>query len=191
MKIASKSFTKREKVMVVVLLLLLVGVAYFYALYTPTKNQLAQLENERYTLESELMVLQAEQAEILRLQAELERIQAEAAAGGVQTSVQDYDNFNAMMDQLNMLMKGTTEYSMNFGTVDMSNEIVRRPVTMNFKCNTYSNAKEILKQLATGPFRCQISDLAINANNGQNSNVGINRGPVTVAVTITYFEMKK
>lgn len=187
MKLAEKNLTVREKIMICVLLLLVVCVAYYYAVYNPVKAQLAQLDEERYTMETELMVLETQNVEIVRLQKELEQLQADAAAKGSQSSVPDYDNFNAMMDQLNLLMKGTTEYSMNFGTVDMSQSIVRRPITMSFKCNSYESAKNILKQLAMGPYRCQISDLAMTASeNGR----GINKGGVTVAVTVTYFEMK-
>ena len=59
MKVFSRAFTLREKLLLMVLCLLLLGVFYVQCVDMPVREGIAAAENERASLETELMVVEA------------------------------------------------------------------------------------------------------------------------------------
>lgn len=174
----SREFTRREKVLLLVLAVLVLGMTYYLLIHQPTTSQITEITAEQSQADSDLMLAQATHAQLVHMQEEL----AELAASGVQeTEVPLYDNLQLVMNHLNEILAGTSDYSLSFQPVDLSEEFVRRTIQMTFSCPDYNQARQIITVLASGPYRCQIGDLQLSA--GQ-------QGSVSVTMSITYFEVQ-
>ncbi|MDD6881332.1 MAG: type II secretion system protein GspM, partial [Firmicutes bacterium] len=77
MRVLSRKFTKREKFLLSVLCLILVGFVYMQLIYTPIQNRIAAAESEKQTLEAELMAVNTKVERIESMERELESLVAQ------------------------------------------------------------------------------------------------------------------
>lgn len=184
----SKQFTRREKVLMTVLALLMVGAAYFFAVHQPVEASLEQIAARRDEAGLEVMVLEAKQARLDEMRRELEEILAQPNA----PETPKYDNLQQLMVFLNAIMGPATDYSLSFQNVEAPEEgqIVRRVVDMSFTCTDYGAARAAVEHLRDCPFRCQIGALTMApAGAGQDAPAaGLTGGAVQVSLSITFFE---
>ena len=92
----------------------------------------------------------------------------------------DYDNLQPVMMELHTVLTGT-EYSLSFGTVDTSQHIVRREISLSFTCSGYDTAKAVLQRLHDSLYRCMLSNITISL--GQAAD-----GGAAVSGSLVYFE---
>ncbi|MDY3617752.1 hypothetical protein [Agathobaculum sp.] len=170
-----RSFTTREKVLLLILALMLVGLAYYMLIQVPVTEQLSALQSEQITAETELIITQARKAQMENMQEELDNAAKQEQAVGVP----EYDNQPALLNFLHQALDGTS-YTVNFDEADISTQFVRRPASIKFSALNYENAKAVVQALANAPYRCQIGDVVFLAN-----DTGI-----TVQMKITYFEVQ-
>lgn len=171
-----RSFTTREKVLMLILAVLMCGLAYYYVIHLPVTTQLTQLTTEKSEIETEMLIAQAKQMQIQNMQSELEELAA--APGGPMAAVPEYDNVQNVMNLLNQTLAGTLDYSVRFQQFDLSAQFVRRVVTLTFTTPDYNQAKATVQTLAAAPYRCQVGNLSI----------GVSEQGVTTDMTITFFE---
>ena len=96
-------------------------------------------------------------------------------------SIADYDNLQPVMFELNSILASTQDYSLSFSTVDASQTIVRRSISIAFTTDSYASAKAVLQQLHDSSYRCMLYSVSLNL--GRDA-----QGPVTVSGTIVFFE---
>lgn len=82
------------------------------------------------------------------------------------------------MFELNSILKNSQSYSLSFGTVDSSQSIVRRSISMQFTAVNYDAAKDILQQLHDSQYRCLLNDV----------NIASGTADVSVTASIIFFE---
>ena len=97
-------------------------------------------------------------------------------------SLAPYDNLQPVMVELHRVLSAAQDYSLAFSTVETEETIVRRSISLSFTSGSYSAAKDILKELHDGMYRCLLSDLSITI--GQEATNGL----TTVSGTIVFFE---
>lgn len=185
----SKQFTKREKVLLVLLAVLLLAACYYWFVQQPIANELERIEMERSEAQAEQIVLDAKAQRLEEMRAELELLFAQP--GGL-AETPAYDNLQNIITQFNAILASASEYNLNFQPVEMPEEgnVVRRVINMNFTCGSYAVAQDMVQRLHDGPYRCQIGPLAIApAATVGADGASLNRGPVQVSLTITYFEI--
>ena len=85
------------------------------------------------------------------------------------------------MFELNSILASTQDYSLSFSTVDASQTIVRRSISIAFTTDSYASAKAVLQQLHDSAYRCMLD--SVNLNLGRDA-----QSPVTVSGTIVFFE---
>ena len=87
--------------------------------------------------------------------------------------------------ELNHILAASTEYTLNFGTVDMldGGYIVRRPLSLQFSAKNYAAARGILTALHDSANVNQISDLSVSLP--EDSDKG-----VQVTCSVTFYELK-
>ena len=171
-----RSFTTREKVLMLILAVMLCGLAYYYIIQVPVTTQLSELSNQKSEIETEMLIAQSKQMQIQRMQNELEELAA--APGGPMAAVPEYDNVQNVMNLLNQTLAGTLDYSVRFQQFDLSEQFVRRVVSITFTTADYNQAKATVQTLASAPYRCQVGNLSI----------GVSEQGVTTDMTITFFE---
>lgn len=189
----SKQFTLREKVLLVLLSLLLVGAAYFWLVHQPVEAAMSEISLAMEDADMERTVLQVKRQRLEDMKAELEGILS-GTGSGVETP--DYDNLQNVMVFLNGILANAGDYSLDFQSVEQPEEgnIVRRVINMSFTCPSYADAVSVLTRLHDCAFRCQIGTLSLMPADGQETGGGETRaaalldGPVQVNLGVTFFE---
>ena len=115
----SRSFTKREKILLLIMAVLLLGLVYYRFVIVETANAV-----ERYDvseLESELLVEQMKAESKAKMLAEMEN--GTIKANG---KVASYNNIKNEIRELNDILGGTSGYNISFEQAVRSGDSVRR-----------------------------------------------------------------
>lgn len=175
MKILSRNFKRSEKVLLVILGIILVGLLYYRLVYVNIEETIATANTEAEALQSELDVAQVQLASMQKMQNELDEIEADPNA----SRIESYNNSAAEIAFLNDILEGTIQYAISFADVTRSGDLIRRNFTLQYQTNNYAEAQEISKALSNGEMRCLIGDV----------NCSIDKdGLVTISETATFFE---
>ena len=171
-----KRLSARERLLLVILLILGAYMVYQYVFYMPTKAKIDYYKQEATTLDDQIIVSEAKIIKLARMEKELEEIKAGDASK--LKVLPQYDNSRNVMNSLSSILENAVQYEVSFSGVSEADGIVRRDITLNYACNAYDVAKAILVQINDGPYRCLVKDVYIT----QNADVW------NVNVEITYFE---
>lgn len=176
----------RENILLVALLLLLSGVAYYAFFYMPLQTELQGVETQVSALEKQNEAETAKAEKLRQMKKELNSL----ISSKQETEVANYDNSKAIMSQLNGILASADSYSLSFGTPAFgSNGVVRRQVAVSFTAPSYTVAKAVIQEFAQSRWRCLVNSISF-ASAGGTPGVGANimSGAVSVNATITYFE---
>jgi hypothetical protein len=178
-----RAFTKREKVLLVILAVVMLAGFYVLSVQNPVHTRLQELEAqlENVELEAEIAQLQADRYQAM--QQELESLFAQPKSEI--TVMPPYDNLQPLMNQLNLIFAPATSFDLNFQPIVIEDSVARRAIGMDFTCADYTVARGIIEQLSYTGWRCLVSELTLSAAR-QDSDVA--SGSVSVTATITYFE---
>ncbi len=112
MKILSRDFTLFEKVLISILVIVLLGLAYFQFVDKPVKAALEKAANEKIALNVELKAVQEKIAELESMQADLDRILADP-------TIKKMPSYNAIIEIRKILndLLGDLGYRMTFSEV--------------------------------------------------------------------------
>ena len=163
----NRELTRRETVLLLILVVLVIFLGYFKLIFEPIQDQVAQYQDttsqEQSELEQDLILLTRKQ--------EMQRKIEEVRASGEERTIPQYDNSRRLMLDLHRILDSAVGY------------IVLRPVTMSFQTHTYAQARAIVDALSESENMNQISDLSIRTNQGQDRDL------VQTDLVITYFEV--
>lgn len=174
--------TARESLMLVFLVVLLIGVGYYMGFYTPLQNEMASIATQSAETDTLITTSMTKVAKMDEMQAELDDIFARPAEEI--TEIAPYDNKEVVLNQLYGILGRTQDYSLSFTDPEVQDDgTVRRNISMNFHCESYADAKEVIRDLTDSQWRCLVSNLAIACDEDNMMEYG-----VTVTATITFFE---
>ena len=180
MKKLNREFTTREKLLILLLCLILVGLAYYQFVDQPVRTALNNAHAERDSLLTELTAVNAKLAVMRRMRDEMEDI----TAGGTVSEMKSYNNSKPEIALLNDILRGTPDYTITFADVTRDNDQIRRNFSLTFVSDKYASIQRIVKQLSESPYRCLIGDLKISVTRGKT----MEEGPINVNATATFFE---
>jgi len=173
-----KGLSTREKILLLILILVSLIAVYYYMFYIPTQDKISYYKSEALQVDDQIIVAEAMSIKMNMMEKELEAIKS-----GDMTNVKElppYDNSRNVMDSLSTILADASQYNVSFSGVSEEDGIVRRDITLNYDCNSYDSAKAILTQIYNSDYRCLMKDLHIKAGNGVWN----------INVKITYFEYK-
>ena len=176
MKIMSRDFTTREKIMLLVLTLILLAAGYYAVIDQPIRTAINEAKSQQDELNTELMLLQTKAASLSRMQSELDSIEQSGSLG----KMGSYNNSKAELDELNQLLQDAKTY---FSDVTRDGDLIRRSFSLTFSAADYDKAADLVNRLCTGEWRCIVSDLRYVA-----AGDDLNTGSVNVGVTATFYE---
>lgn len=189
----NRAFTKREKVMLVILAVLIIGIGYFKFLLEPVN---AGIENYRQMEAMEQdQILQ--NAALVQQKRQMEQELEALFESGDPSPIPTYDNSANLLVELHKILEGSAEYTLNFtGTNPMDVQyLIGRPVSLTFRTASYSAARRIIDKLHNSTNVNSISDLSIQFNSNHNQIIYWNEStedsdkyPIVVSLTITYYE---
>lgn len=187
------TFSKREKVLLVLLAAILLVVVWYQVVFASTQAQITDLDNQIATVQDQMVTDSAKAANLKKME---DAIASYKAKGQQATSLPNYDNTQALMANLNAILSQTSNYNLSFQDPELgSNDIVERPVKLSFSCASYDSARAVLNNLTQGGFPCSIESFTITDNSanltGTSSNAGSGTAkeqPFAVSATLTFYE---
>ena len=169
-----RKFSTREKVLLVILAVLLVGSLYYVAVDQPVRNTIADATARQQEAESALTIDLAKLARMHQMQAALAELEQDA-----KPNVPDFDNARYVIRLLDTVLSQAEGVVLTFPQPVTKGDIVRRSVDMRFVCSGYASARRILDKLYNGPFRCEIANFSMTDLTGEYTEV---------LATVTFFE---
>lgn len=174
MSILSREFTTREKVFLIILLLVIFGLGYYRFLDVPIRSRIASAEADRDAAQAELTVLEAQLARMQAMQDELD----ENELGG--SYLASYNNRVAEIRLLNEILADTVEYTISFSDVTRSGDLIRRGITLQFTAPDFETMQKVIDALCDSEYRCLVGNIRCSMNDRD--------GTVKVDATATFFE---
>lgn len=181
MKPFSRDFSLKEKILLLFLVIVLVGLMYYKFVDSPVREGLAEAASQKAALEVELEAVQARITLLERMKNELESI----TANGTLKQMPSYNNNKNVNKLLNDTL-GDMDYSILFKNVSApTGNLVRRNILVSFDAPSYEEVRRVLADLTGCEYRCLIGDVrcttvyALRTNEFQG---------VTVTVSLTFYE---
>ena len=175
MKIMSRDFTRVEKLLIVFLVLILVGLAYYQFVDVPVRQAIANANAEAQSLQADLDAAQANLAAAQKLQDDMDALEA----SGQKSWMSSYNNSKTEIAFLNSILADTLQYSVSFANVTRSGNQIRRSFTLQYRTRDYDAAHEIMARLSQSHDRCLVS--AASCALGRD-------GAVAVTQSATFYE---
>lgn len=179
MKIMSRDFTLKEKILLLILTVILLGAVYYLAVDQPVRSAISEAMNEQDNLNTELLILQQKAATLSRMQTELETIQGNASYG----EMGSYNNAKAELEELNQVLQDADSYDISFSNVTRDGDLIRRTFSLTFSAADYAKAEDLIKRLCEGQWRCLVSGINIVSQEGDFA-----AGAVNVGLSATFYE---
>lgn len=179
MKVFSRDFTLKEKILLLFLCLLLVGLMYYQFVDQPVRRAITNARTEKEEMETELVAVQAKVARLEKMKKELEEVSSRSDV----SIMGSYNSSKAEMKMLNDILERADQYAITFTDVTREGDQIRRNFTLQFTAANYAAATQILTELAHGEYRCLMGDVHCTAER-QN----IMDGQVAVSATATFYE---
>lgn len=179
MKIMSRDFTVREKIMLLVLTLLLLFLGYYLVIDQPIRTAINEAKSQQEELSTEMMLLQTKAASLSRMQSELDSIEQ----GGSLGKMGSYNNSKAELEELNQILQDANTYDISFSDVTREGDLIRRSFSLTFSALNYNKAEELVNRLCSGEWRCIVSDLRY-VSDGDD----LSEGSVNVGLLATFYE---
>lgn len=174
----NRTFTAREKILLVALAVLVVACVYFLLVLQPALNSVATADERVSTIESEIAVQETMASKKLAMEAE---IAAAKAAGKQERILPAYDNSKAEVRELDSILSQAKSYDISFAQPDTSANPVRRSVSISFTTSSYDAAYSTLKKLVNCRFSCLVTDISVTGG----ASAG---GGVRATATVVFFE---
>lgn len=172
----SREFTKREKLLMLIMCILLIGILYFQFVYKPARESIKKYNTSDLSLQ-----LQAEQLKAQNIRKmNSEMASNKATKAGV---VASYNNVKNEIKALNDVFAGAQTFNMNFSEATKDGDAVRRNIDISFTAGSYTAAENILKKLYNCKYRCLIRTINITS-----SGSGVKSGAVAGTLKVTFFE---
>ena len=156
MRALSRDFTTKEKVLIVILLVILIGLAYYRFVHIPCKEAIERAHSERDMYQTELVAVQKKEAQIRAMKEELDSL------GELQSTsrMESYNNSKAELALLNSALEAASDYSVNFASVTRSGDQIRRNFNLSFTTDSFASAKRIIETLSDSEYRCLIGNMS-------------------------------
>ena len=171
----SRDFTLTERILIVVLVIILLGLAYYYFVDIPVREAItndeaecAMLERQLDTMERRLMALRSTQAALDELESK-----------GRLKWMASYNNSKAEVTFLNDILADTLKYDIAFASVTRSGDQIRRSFTLQYTTPDFDTALDIMSRLLNGENRCLVGDVRCTI---------FNDGTVSMSEAATFYE---
>ena len=180
MKVMSREFSLKEKLLILFLSLVLLGLAYYQFVDRPVRESVSSANAETQELKNELKTVEAKLEKMRRMRSEIDDV----TAGGTASEMYSYNNSKAEIAMLNDILGNTLQYAITFENVTRTGDQIRRNFSLQFTVDSYDAVEGVLRALNECRYRCLIGDVRCSANRDSN----IMSGNVTVNAVATFYE---
>ncbi len=178
-----RNFSRREKVLLIILSLLVAAISYYFLVWKPVSERADAAALRQADAENETVIEEAKLAQMQQMQAEIDEMDALEIESGA-ASIPPYDNAKRVMQLLNGVLTASLRYEINFNNVAFNGNLAARSLHMRFECDSYEKAKDIVRSLYSAPYRCHIGNFSFRSADGGAMLLG----GLSVEMDITFYE---
>lgn len=175
MRVMSRDFTRSEKLLILVLVLILLGLAYYQFVDRNVRETITNAEAEVKAIQTEMDAVEKRLAELRKTKSEMDALEEK----GMLSWMPSYNAGKEEVAFLNGILADTLEYEVTFSNVTRTNTQIRRAFTLKYKVEGYEAAQEILDRLSESKNRCLVGNVRGSINKD---------GIVTVEQSATFYE---
>lgn len=186
----NRKFTRREKVYIVILSILLVVCAYYYLVHAPTVEGIADAQSRMQAVEDQTLIEQT-RAQI-KSSMEEDLAQLESRPDRAHTEIPYYDNSERLATALSVALSESETYNIDFRKPELNQDnMMQRQVNIRFEAMDYEAAREIVTAIYEIPYRNQVTAMELSPIETPEEQVPNLRAPgmLSVSVTIIFFEI--
>lgn len=181
--IKSRSFTPRERILLLCMAVILVVTFYMKLVYLDVADIIDQYP---FLAEDAQQQLAIEQQKYNSKQAMLEELETLRASGAPMDELPKYDNLQAVMESLSSILRQGETYSIQFLPLEQADNMVRRKLSLQFTCHDYQVAEQIVMQINHLPYKCQVTAYAIQGGDSLKW-----AETISVRIDVTFFELSE
>lgn len=159
MKVFSRAFTKKEKILIFVFVILLLGMAYYYFVDRNVRDNLAAAKNAVEVNQSELDISTAQLMRLTSMDKELNSYEAGGAS-----RLESYNNVKAELSMLDSILYPTIDYTITLQDPYLEGDLIRRMVAIRFTVRSFSDALTVVKKFNTSELRNIIQDMTYSSS---------------------------
>lgn len=164
------NFSKREKALIIVLLILLIGLIYYRFIHITVNEAKERAATQAAELQDQVTVAKARLKKIRNMESEME--------GSKLSKMGSYNNSKPETAFLNAVLSATPNYSVTFDEVTRDGNQIRRNFKLRYTTSSYSEAETIMARLTDGEYRCLINEIKCDIKSGES----------TITATGTFYE---
>ena len=180
------TFSTREKVLLALLAFAAVVIAWYQLVFVNLQNQMNEADSRIASVQDEMLTYQTQAASLSTMTAAVEEYQS---AGLTPVIMPNYDNTQALMAFLNSVLAGKPGLTLSFEEPKVSDDgTVHRAGTINYDTGSYEEAREVVVNIAHGPYPCRIESLSIGDKSKGKSSSSSSGGAFSNAIQVTFFE---
>lgn len=157
------NFSKKEKFMLILLMILLIGLIYYRFIYLNVNNKIQAANGQADAL----------QTEIDAANARLSKIRSMESKDTLMQRMGSYNNIKTETAYLNTALADIPDYSVTFDEVTRDGNLIRRNFQLQYTASSYASAVEIIKYLTEGECRCMISDISCKIGTGGETTMNV------------------
>lgn len=157
----SRGFSGKEKFLLAVFVLIIIGAAYFYLVDQPVRSRIANAQARQEELQTELTISSAKVGKLKKMKEELE--QAQTSGKMSSTYMPSYNNVKHEITFLNDILSATKDYTVSFANVSRSGDQIRRSVALSYTTTTYEDARAIIAAICESENRVLITNIRMDS----------------------------
>lgn len=174
-----RGLTLREKILLLVCILIGLGIFYYQVIYKSFQNSMEAYDISN--IQNQTVILQAQVARKKTMQQYL--IDHKDDTYG---ELAMYNNLSKEIGELARIFEGIDNLSISWSDPTLLNKTVRRNANVSFSVVGYQRVVDLVKAIKNCKYRCLISDLSISTN---RDRVLDDNSAVSVRIVVTFFEM--
>ena len=180
----SYTFNKREKGLMLLLVLILLLCGYWFGIAQPIQARIDAALTQEAAAQDQILVETVKAQQLQDMRKALEELKDEE----ITSEIPDYDNLDSVMIQLDAILSLAKDYSLTFSPLEYQSDLVCRPVSMSFTAANYASAKAILQNLYHCMYRCSLDNISVTASGSGDAPADVQKSTVTVSLTATFYE---
>ena len=160
---------------IAVLALLLLGVIYYFVIQQPVQNDTDSINSEKSQVQSEIDTYQTLLLQKQMMQKKIDELMEEYDGNPPELPI--YNNMKSIVNELNLILGDTDTYSVQFGSIDRSDNVIRQPISIEFECENYDTTMEKLRAIRDSLNTYLIVDLSMKEST-KSRQTGTNTGSI-------------
>ena len=178
MKVFSRAFTKKEKILILVFVILILGMAYYRFVDMNVRSRLSAAKESVVVNQSELEISSSQLARLNNMDQELNSYEA----GGT-SYMASYNNVKQELAVIDSILSSVKDYTISLQDPYLDGDLIRRGVSIRFTTDGFAQALSIIRKFSTNELRNIIKDISYSSSAARDGSEN-----VSVNMNLTFYE---